>query len=99
MRDGHPLQAKSLNNSFREVSNKKWNIDYASHLATFVCYGDAKRPLCGWNTKSGESASTLKLGHSSIVTTKMIYGDISPEDEAKEADSNAVLLRRLETYD
>jgi integrase len=42
-----------------------------------------------------EKVVQVALGHSSVTTTMSIYGDISVEDEAREADSNASFLTKL----
>jgi len=97
-RDGHPLQAKTLNQIFADAS-KKCGIDVNPHLLRHSCAMETRKELYADGIPNPEKALQLKLGHSSIVTTKLIYGDISPEDEAREADTTASLLRRLESDD
>ncbi len=90
-RDGHPLQAISLNHIFTDIS-ERCGTSVTPHILRHSFGMQKRKELHEDGIANPEKVLQEALGHSSVVTTMEIYGDISPQDEAREADSNARLL-------
>jgi integrase len=91
---GHPLQPITLNHLFQRVS-KKCGIYITPHMLRHSFAMEKRVDLYADGVPNPEKVLQVTLGHSSVVTTMSIYGHISPEYEAKEAESNAALIKRL----
>jgi len=97
-RDGHPLQPISLNHIFTDIS-RRCGTDVTPHMLRHSFAREKRKELHEDGIANPEKILQLALGHSSVATTMGIYGDISPQDEAREADSNATLLAKLVAED
>jgi integrase len=93
-RDGHPLQAITLNHIFGRIS-KTCGIIVTPHMLRHSFAMEKRVELYESRIPNPEKKLQHALGHSSVTTTMTIYGHISPDWEAKEADSNTCLLRKL----
>ena len=94
IRDGHPLQPVTLNHTFHRIS-RACGITVTPHMLRHSFAMEKRAVLYESRIPNPEKKLQAILGHSSVVTTMMVYGHIPPEWEAKEADSNAALLGRL----
>ncbi len=94
LRDGHPIQAITLNHNFTRVSDR-CGINITPHVFRHSFSMQKRKQLHEDGIANPEKILQADLGHSSVVTTMSMYGDISIEDEAREADSNAALLKKL----
>lgn len=93
-RDGHPLQTVTLNHIFTDVS-ERCGTDVTPHVLRHSFALAKRTELHEDQIANPEKVLQVALGHSSIVTTMMLYGDISPQEEGREADLNARLLSKL----
>lgn len=94
LRDGHPLQAITLNHIFERIS-RACGITITPHMLRHSYAMEKRADLYESKIPNPEKILQEALGHSSVVTTITAYGHVSPEWEAKEADSNADLLKKL----
>lgn len=93
-RDGHPLQAVTLNHIFQRIS-ERCGIVITPHMLRHSFAMRKRADLYEDGVLNPEKVLQAILGHSSVTTTMTIYGHISPQDEAEEAESNADLLAAL----
>jgi len=93
-RTGHPLQAITLNHNFDRVSARR-GIKINPHLFRHSFAMQKRMELHEDGIANPEKMLQVILGHSSVVTTISIYGDISVQEQAREADSNVALLTKL----
>jgi site-specific recombinase XerD len=98
VRDGHPLQAITLNHIFERISTA-CGITITPHMLRHSFAMERRADLYESKIPNPEKVLQEALGHSSVVTTITAYGHISPEWETKEADSNADLLKKLSFED
>lgn len=94
IRDGRPLQPVTLNHTFQRIS-RACGITVTPHMLRHSFAMEKRAALYEAQVPNPEKKLQEALGHSSVVTTMTAYGHIPPEWEAREADSNAALLRRL----
>lgn len=95
-RDGHALQAITLNHIFTRVS-ARCGIKITPHMLRHSFAMQKRMELHEDGIANPEKVLQMALGHSSVVTTISIYGDISVHEQAREAESNAALLTKLAT--
>jgi len=94
VRDGHPLQTITLNHIFQRIS-KACGIIITPHMLRHSFAMEKRVALYEAGIPNPEKKLQFELGHRSLVTTMAVYGHISPEWEAKEAESNTALLLKL----
>lgn len=97
-RDGHPLQAVTLNHIFQRIS-EGCGIEITPHMLRHSFAMRKRADLHDDGVPNPEKVLQVLLGHSSVTTTITFYGHISPQDEAEEADSNAGFLTALSSDD
>ncbi len=93
-RDGHPLQPITLNHMFTDIS-ERCGTDVTPHVLRHSFAMEKRTELHEDGIANPEKILQIALGHSNVATTMSIYGDISPQEEAREADLNALLLSKL----
>ena len=92
--DGHPLQPVTLNHIFDKISERS-EINITPHMLRHSFSKEKRTELYEDGIPNPEKVLQVLLGHSSVVTTMSIYGHISPQEESREAESNAELLLKL----
>lgn len=95
-RNGHPLQAITLNHIFTRIS-ARCGIRITPHMLRHSFAMQKRMELHEDGIANPEKVLQVALGHSSLVTTISTYGDISVQEQVREAESNAALLTKLAT--